>query len=143
MSNLEKFFETKGLALNHAYLMREKEQLPPGKEISVAKKKEIEALEKELRKILYKSLISDVLPVKLPAILKKDLEFIKHQKISRKQIEGALKKEVKIPFHFDVFSSMNTKIDRFKVEALTKEEAWKEAEEKAKKYPGKTKLKIS
>ena len=141
MKDLERFIETKSLALDHSKLMEEKEQLPPGAEISPAKKKEIERLEKKLRKRLYKSLNSDVLPVFKTAITKKDLEFIDHQEILRRQMKGDLSS--KIIFRFDVFSSMNTRVDRFKIEALTKKEAWKEAEKRAEKYPGKTKLKIS
>lgn len=131
------------LTLKHVYLMQEIEQLPPGSNILKVRKEEAGALVKELRSRLHKLLVNSFFPMKLPVILKKDLEFIEHQKNCRKQIEGALKKEVKIPFHFDVLSSLNYKIDRFKVEAPTKEEAWKEAEKKAKGYPGKVNLKIS
>ncbi len=114
------------LALSHVYLMQEIEELPPGSNVLLAKKKEAEALEDELRKRLYNCLKGDVFPIKRIA-----------------SINPRLAKKLLIPFHFEVFSSMNTKIDKFKIEAVTKEEAWKEAEEKAKKYPGKTKLKIS
>lgn len=128
---IENFFNSRSreLALKHVYLMQEIEELPPGTNILIAKKKEAEALEEELRKKLYEALNSDVLPV-LP---------IK----SIKAINPKLAKKLTIPFHFELFSSMNTRIDGFKIEAPTKEEAWKEAEKKAKKYPGKTKLKIS
>lgn len=126
MIDLEQFIETRSLALSHAKFMEEKEQLPPGAEISVAKKKEIERLEKKLRKRLYKNLCSDVLPIKRIA-----------------SINPKLAKKLLISFHFEVFSSMNTRIDRFKIEAFTKEEAWLEAWKKARAYPGKVNLKIS
>lgn len=114
------------LALSHVYLMQEIEELPPGTNILIAKKKEAEALEDELRKRLYKCVNRNAFPIK-----------------SITAINPKLAKKLLIPFNFEVFSSMKTLIDRFKVEASTKEEAWKEAEEKAKKYPGDVKLKIS
>lgn len=125
MNNLQNF-NAKELALKHVYLMQEIEELPPGSNILIAKKKEIEALEDELRKRLYRFVSSDILPIKTIAT-----------------ISPRLAKKLMIPFHFEVFSSMNTKIDRFKIEALTKKQAWIEAREKARTYPGNIHLKIS
>lgn len=130
MSNLQGFNALE-LTLKHCYLMQEIEGLPPGSNILLVKKKEAEALEDELRKRLHKNLNSDVLPANYIATLKSPRK------------PKPTEKKTMIPFRFEVFSSMKTLIDRFKVEASTKEEAWKEAEEKAKKYPGDVKLKIS
>lgn len=63
MINLEKFLNTQRLALSHAYLMQEIEQLPPGTEISLAKRSEIKELEEELKKKLMRNLIGDPFPV--------------------------------------------------------------------------------
>lgn len=115
------------LASKHAVLMDEIEKLPPGSVISSGKKKKIEAMEKELRKRLYQNLSSDVLPIVITPYSKPKYS----------------ENEAMITFNFEAFSSLNTKIDRFKVDAPTKVEAWKEARKKAKKYPGDVNLKIS
>lgn len=123
MKNLEKF-NARELTSKHACLMEDVEQLPPGTEISPEKKRNITALEKELRKRLYNLLNSDVLPV-----IATNAKIIKDKAL--------------IAFNFDVISELNTLIDRFKVEAKTKDEAWKIAKKRAKKYPSNVNLKIS
>jgi len=125
MSNLKEFnaFE---LTLKHCYLMQEIEDLPAGSNILKVKTEEAKALEEELRTRLYSLLINSVLPILITTPRK------------AKEIE----KKIMIPFHFEVFSSLNTRVDRFKVDASTKKEAWIEAKERAKKYPGDITLKI-
>ena len=129
MSNLEKFNALEGnrskeLALQHARLMEKIEDLPLGTEISPKVEKETRRLEADLRRRLYRLLQGDVLPI-LATVAK------------------ALKKKTEILFHFDVFSLLNTRIDRFKVPAPTKEEAWEKARKQALRYPGQVHLKIS
>lgn len=115
------------LTLKHARIRQEREQLPPGAEISPAKKEEMCAIEEELRRRLYKNLGGDALPT------------ITTGPGGPSQGED----KPKISFRFEVISSLKTKIDTFKIEAITKEAAWIEAEERAKKYPGKVSLKSS
>lgn len=146
MDNLKKFNAMEGnrskeLAMQHARLIEKTEQLPPGTVVAPEVTAEIKRLQAELYERLYSYMRGQVLPVLVPAPSKRDLEFIDHQKIVRKQIEGPLPPQ--IPFNFEVFSSVNTRIDRFKVPAATKAEAWKEAREREKKYPGRVKIKIS
>jgi len=133
MKNLEEFFETKELVLKHSHLMREIEQLPPGAQISPSKMNEKKALEKVFQDKLHRNLIGDVLPV-LPS--KPTIAEI----LSKPKI---IKKEKLISFNFDVISELNTLIDRFKIEATSKDKAWEEAREKESEYPGIVKLKIS
>jgi len=127
MNNSISDLTARELASRHAQLMEKIENLPPGTEVSLDKKEKIKALEEELSKRLYENLSSDVLPIVSTFPSKAKL-------IERKMM---------IPFHFEVFSSMNVRVDRFKIEASTKEEAWKEAGKKAREYPGKVNLKIS
>lgn len=62
---IEKFFSaaTRKLAIRHASLMQDKEQLPSGTKIAPEINKEIEMIEVELKHTLYRSLSSDVLPI--------------------------------------------------------------------------------
>ena len=129
MDNLKKFNTLEGnrskeLALQHARLMETIEDLPPGTEISPEVEKEVRRLEVQLRRRLYRYLKGGVLPILATAA-------------------KTLKKKTEILFHFDVFSLLNTRIDRFKVPAPTKEEAWEEARKRALQYPGQVHLKIS
>lgn len=132
MKNLEKLTAYE-LALHHAHLMAEIEQQPPGTQISPAKKREIKAIEKKLQGKLYESLIGDVLPIH-PTI--EDL-LSKSKPIEKKAL-GPL-----ITFHFEAFSAINTRIEEFKIDAISKEEAWKDAREKTKGSPQQINLKIS
>jgi len=61
--NLEDFIYTKSLALSHASLMEEIEQLPPGTKLSLAKRSKLEELKVELKKKLIRNLIGDPFPV--------------------------------------------------------------------------------
>lgn len=121
------------LALHHAWFMDGLEKLPPGTKISPAKEKEKLAYEKELRRRLEDNLIGDVLPVR-PTVR----QLIDGAKTIRNKPIGAL-----IPFNFEVFSEINTRIGRFRIEATSKDEAWKKARKKAAKYQGQASLKIS
>lgn len=114
------------LTLRHARLMNDIEKLPSGSTVTPKKIKEKADLEETLQNKLYSLLIGDVLPIIPTAI---------------KRIPSADK--IMITFHFEVFSSLNTKVDRFKIDAPTKTEAWKKARKKAKTYPGSVNLKIS
>ena len=134
-------FNGRELALKHARLRAEIETLPLGTKATMDMAREAQRLQAELYERLYRYMKSNVLPIKLPAPTKKDLEFIDHQKITREQIEGAV--APKISFNFEVFSSLNTRVDRFKIDAPTKKEAMAKAELRAKKYPGRVKVKIS
>jgi len=127
MNNSISDLTARQLASRHAQLMEQIENLPPGTGVSFDKKEKIKALEEELLKRLYRNLSSDVLPIVSTFPSKAKL-------IERKMM---------IPFNFEVFSSLNVRVDRFKIEASTKEEAWKEAKKKALKYPGNINLKIS
>lgn len=126
MDNLRKF-NARELASKHAWLMDEIEKLPPRTE-TTEKRKEADELQVELRRRLYSlqrySLKDSVLPI-LATVAK------------------AIMRKGDILFHFDVFSTLNTRIDHFKIPALTKDEAWIKAREKARKYPGNVNLKIS
>lgn len=138
MTNLEKFnaledSRAKELSMKHARLMEKIEHLPPGTKLCPEIIKEKATLEKELQEILEENLIGDVLPIH-PTI--KDL--ISKSKPIEKKADGPL-----ITFHFEAFSAINTRIKKFKVDAITKDEAWKEAREKTKGYPGQVNLKIS
>ncbi|MCK4760393.1 MAG: hypothetical protein KAT69_10120 [Candidatus Aminicenantes bacterium] len=138
MTNLEKFnaledSHAKELSMKHARIMEEIEQLPPGTEISSAKKKELVALKKELQKILEENLIGDVIPVRLTI-----REILSTPKSIEEKVIAPL-----IPFNFEVFSGINTRIGRFRIEATSKEEAWKKARKKALMYQGQVSLKIS
>ena len=129
MSN-HKNFTAYELTLKHARLTDDLEKLPPGAEISSQILKKKIALEKELQCRLYSLLIGDVLPV-MPTIL----DII--------GIPKPVEKKAGIIFNFEVLSGLNTRLDRFKIEAFTKDEAWEKAKKKAKKYPGDVNLKIS
>ena len=122
--NKLKDFTARELTSQHVELMDEIENLPPGTEISPFMKKKKVALEEDLRRRLYSLLLGDVLPI-IPMVIK------------------VIEKKALIIFHFDVLSELNTLIDRFKINATTKDEAWKEAREKAETYPGQVSLKIS
>lgn len=63
MINQEEFLNTQSLALRHANLMQEIEELPPGTKISPIKRSKIKELEKELKKRLIRHLIGDPFPV--------------------------------------------------------------------------------
>lgn len=144
--NLKKFSamegnQSKELTLQHARLMEKVEDLPPGTVVSPEVCAEIKRLQTDLYKRLYRYMKSNILPIKVPAPSKKDLEFIEHQEICQKQIEEAV--GLKISFNFEVFSSLNTRIDKFKIEATTKKKAMVEAQTRADKYPGRVKIKIS
>jgi len=121
--------------------MEKVEGLPPGTIIAPEVTAEIKKLQAELYERLKRYMKGNPLRVHIPAPTKKELEFIKHKKITREQIEEAV--ALKIIFHFSVFSSLNVRIGQFKVEAFTKEEAWLEARKKSREYPGKVTLKIS
>lgn len=123
MSNLKRF-NARELASKHVWLMDDIEKLPPGTATIPGKKKEAQELEADLRQRLYRLMIGDVLPILATAA-------------------KTLKKKTEILFHFDVFSLLNTRIDRFKVPAPTKEEAWEKARKQALQYPGQVHLKIS
>jgi hypothetical protein len=123
MTNLKKL-NAMQLTFKHALVMQEIEELPAGSNILRVKKKEAVAYEEELRTRLYGLLINSVLPVLITAPKKAE-------------------KKMMIPFHFEVFSSMNVRVDRFKIDATTKDEAWIKARAKARTYPGKVSLKIS
>lgn len=123
MSNLEKF-NARELASKHVWLMDDIEKLPPGTATIPEKKKEAQELEADLRRRLYRLLQGDVLPILATAV-------------------KALKKKMDILFRFDVFSLLNTRIDRFNVPAPTKEDAWEKARKRALQYPGQVHLKIS
>ena len=91
MDNLKKFNAMEGnrskeLALQHARLMEKGEDLPPGTIVAPEVTAKIKRLQADLYKRLYRYMKSNVLPIKLPAPSKKDLEFIEHQKICKKQI---------------------------------------------------------
>ncbi|MCK5127894.1 MAG: hypothetical protein KAR42_16675 [candidate division Zixibacteria bacterium] len=131
MKDLKKF-NGRELASKHAWLMDEIEQLPPGTKISPAKKQEIKTLEDELQRRLEDNLMSDVIPV-IPTM--RDM-FSKPKSIEKKI--GPL-----VAFNFEVMSEMNTRIGRFKIEATTKDEAWKKARKKAMVFSGQVSLKIS
>lgn len=81
-----KDFNARELTSKHAYLMDDVEKLPPGAAISTKKKAEIKRLQAELYQRLNKYMKSIALKFRSPAITKKDLEFIEHQKICKKQI---------------------------------------------------------
>lgn len=132
MDNLKKFNamegnQSKELALQHARLMEKVEDLPPGTVVAPEVCAKIERLQAELRNRLRYLLVNNAAPIFITA---------------SGETEG-IQKELMIPFHFDVFSSMNVKIDKFKIEAPTKDKAWLKAREKSREYPGKVKLKIS
>ena len=138
MTNLEKFnalrdSRAKELSMKHARIMEEVEQLPPGTEISPEKKKELAALERDLQEILEKSLIGDMIPVR-PMI--RDL-IGKSNPIKKKAIAPL------IPFNFEVYSEIKTRIGKFRIEATSKQKAMKEARKKAALYQGQVSIKIS
>lgn len=51
-------------------------------------------------------------------------------------------KKLTITFRFEVYSMLNVLIDRFNIEAMTKDEAWLKSRKKAREYPGQVKLKL-
>jgi len=142
-------YNARQLTSKHAQLRAEIETLPPGTKAATEKAQEAQRLQADLRRRLYSFMKGDVLPVlataaktiKLPVPSKKDLEWVDHQKICKEQIAGAL--GAGISFNVEVSSPLKTLVDRFKVVAPTKAEAWKVARERAKKYPGQVKIKIS
>ena len=79
---------TREKALKRARLRAEIETLPSGTIVAPGREEELQRLQAELYERLYRYMKENVLTVRIPAITKKDLEFIDHQKIIRKQIEG-------------------------------------------------------
>lgn len=143
-------FNARELASKHLQLRVEIETLRPGTKAATEKAQEAQRFQTDLYRRLYSFMKGDVLPVlataaktiKLPAPSKKDLEFISDQKIIREQIEGPLPPQ--ILFHFDVYSKVNTRLGKIRVQDTNKSDAWDKARKRAnKKYSGPVYLKIS
>jgi len=144
MDNLEKFNAMEGnrskeLALQHARLMEKVEDLPPGTIVAPEVTAEIKRLEAHLRRRLYRHLKGDVLPI----LVITNGAITKNGPCYTINTQEELREEGDILFYFDVFSTLNTRIDQFEIPAPTKEEAWLKARKKSKEYPGKVHLKIS
>ena len=132
-------FHAREIALKHARLRAEIGQLPPGTKAATEKTQEARRLQAELRQRLYSFMTSEVLPV----LAITNGTIMKNGSYHTIDTQGGSREKGDIVFHFDVFSLLNTRIDRFKVPAPTKEEAWEKARKRAEKYPGQVKLKIS
>jgi hypothetical protein len=52
-------------------------------------------------------------------------------------------KKLTITFRFKVYSMLNVLVDRFNIEAMTRDEAWLKARKKQRGYPSQVILKIS
>ena len=83
-------FNAREIVLRHARLCAEIETLPLGTKAGMEMRQEAQRLQAELYERLDRYMKDHPLRVNLPALSKRDLEFIEHQKITRQQIEGAV-----------------------------------------------------
>jgi len=118
-----KDFNARELALKHARLMEEVEQSPPGIIVNPETHAEINKLQAELYERLDRFMEDYPLCIRVPAPLRRDLEFVEHQKVCRKQIEKPVRSGIKIKFFVTVISPFGCKAAEFSVEADSKAEA--------------------